>query len=82
MSLTIQQTPNSGVFQAQMCEEPPICQCLEWGWALTESLGSSWRLTGSPHPPTDLNREVPAHTTKKIIVIITNLGFKFKSNNC
>lgn len=40
MLLTSQQTPNSGVFQAQTCGQPPICQSLEWGWALTESLGS------------------------------------------
>lgn len=65
MSLTSQQTPNNGVFQAQMCGEPPIRQCLEWGWALTESLGSGWRLTGSLHPLTDLNREAPAQKTKK-----------------
>lgn len=30
-SLTSQQTPSSGVFQAQMCVEPPRYQSLEWG---------------------------------------------------
>lgn len=65
LSLTSQQTPSSDVFQAQMCGQPPIYQCLEWGLALTESLGSGWKLTGSLHPQTDLNRKGPAQTTIK-----------------
>lgn len=65
MALTSQQTPNSAAFQAQKYEQPPIYQCLEWSWVQTESLGLSWRLTGSPHPQTDLNRGGPAQTTNE-----------------
>lgn len=57
--LTSQQTPSSGIFQAQMCGVLPIYQSLEEGLALIVSLGLGWKLTGSLHPQTDLNMKGP-----------------------
>lgn len=60
---TSPQTPSSGAFQAQMCEELPTCQHLGEGFALIVNLELGWKLTGSLHLLIDPKWKGPTQTT-------------------